>query len=489
MWDTARELAARAGRRSSCCGPPAPDSARRPCRRYPACASDTSASSPRARTQQAFAGVAAEGLATWPPCSTPAAPPGRRSWPRTRTPTRSPTRGCWPRTRCSTPTPRSSPRCRCSTSTRWSSRCWRRCSRASRWCGPGRSATATPRCSAQFWQIVEHYRIAAMSAVPTVYAALAQVPVDADIGSLRVAMVGASPLPAAVRDAFQAHTGVRLLEGYGLTEATCASARSFPDAPRPGSVGQRLPYQRVRSRPHRADGSWDGPAHRRAVGVLAISGPTVFPGYVIGRDEDGHVLDGLGKLVDGWLDTGDLARGRRGRLRPPDRPGQGPDHPRRPQHRPRDHRGRAARPPAGHRGRRRRPARRPRRGGTGRLRHPRPRRRPSPRTSCATGRPTGSPNAPPHPRPSPCSTRCRSPPSASRTSWRCAPTPPDAPSPTPSPGSPAPQVDTAIDDGSVVTTVTVADDTDTAAVTAVLDQYALRWHLNVPATDSAPVSD
>ena len=42
--------------------------------------------------------------------------------------------------------------------------------------------------------------------------------------------------------------------------------------------------------------------------MLAISGPTVFPGYVIGRGENGHVLDGLGKLVDGWLDTGDLAR-------------------------------------------------------------------------------------------------------------------------------------------------------------------------------------
>ena len=109
-----------------------------------------------------------------------------------------------------------------------------------------------------------------MSAVPTVYATLAQLPVDADIGSLRVAMVGASPLPAAVRDAFQAHTGVRLLEGYGLTEATCASARSFPDAPRPGSVGQRLPYQRMAV---------------RADGVLAISGPTVFPGYVTGRED------------------------------------------------------------------------------------------------------------------------------------------------------------------------------------------------------------
>ncbi|OXR42104.1 Long-chain-fatty-acid--CoA ligase [Nocardia cerradoensis] len=159
---------------------------------------------------------------------------------------------------------------------------------------------------AEFWKIVAHYRIAAMSAVPTVYAVLAQCPVDADISTLRYAMVGASPLPAAVRDNFQAHTGVTLVEGYGLTEATCASARSFPNQPRPGAVGQRMPYQRIKVVRVGDDGTWHGlPAGE--TGVLAISGPTVFAGYVSGHDEHGHVLDGLGKLVDGWLDTGDLA--------------------------------------------------------------------------------------------------------------------------------------------------------------------------------------
>ena len=157
----------------------------------------------------------------------------------------------------------------------------------------------------EFWKIVEHYRITTMSAVPTVYSVLAQLPIDADITSLGFAMVGASPLPAAVREGFQAHTGVSLLEGYGLTEATCASARGFPDTPRPGTVGQRLPYQRVKAVRMAGDGTWeDLPAGE--TGMLVISGPTVFPGYVVGRGEHGHLLDGLGKLVDGWLDTGDL---------------------------------------------------------------------------------------------------------------------------------------------------------------------------------------
>ncbi|MEU2256796.1 acyl-CoA synthetase [Nocardia xishanensis] len=158
----------------------------------------------------------------------------------------------------------------------------------------------------EFWNIVAHYGIAAMSAVPTVYAVLARCPIGADISSLRYAMVGASPLPLAVRENFQAHTGVTLLEGYGLTEATCASARSFPDAPRPGAVGQRMPYQRVEIVRITGDGSWVKlPAGE--TGVLVIGGPTVFAGYVTGRDEHGHITDGLGTLVDGWLDTGDLA--------------------------------------------------------------------------------------------------------------------------------------------------------------------------------------
>jgi fatty-acyl-CoA synthase len=159
---------------------------------------------------------------------------------------------------------------------------------------------------ANFWKIVQHYGISAMSAVPTVYAVLAGLPIDADISSFRFALVGASALPAAVRKDFESHTSVPLVEGYGLTEATCASARSFPDHPRPGSVGQRLPYQRLKTVRIDDDGRWhDVPDGE--VGNLAISGPTVFPGYVTARTGDGYVLDGLGKLNDGWLDTGDLA--------------------------------------------------------------------------------------------------------------------------------------------------------------------------------------
>jgi fatty-acyl-CoA synthase len=172
------------------------------------------------------------------------------------------------------------------------------------WAGP--LGYRDPTLYPSFWKIVQHFGINAMSAVPTVYSVLSQCPVDADISSLRFALVGASTLPPSVRQEFESHTGVPLVEGYGLTEATCASVRSVPGQPRPGSVGQRMPYQQVKTVRIDENGCWRDLAFGE-VGNLVISGPTVFPGYVIGRTSEGFLLDGRGKLKDGWLDTGDLA--------------------------------------------------------------------------------------------------------------------------------------------------------------------------------------
>ena len=172
------------------------------------------------------------------------------------------------------------------------------------WAGP--LGYRDPALMTSFWRIVERYRVSTLSAVPSVYATLSGIPVDADISSLRLPLVGAAPLPGSVRDAWFAHTGIALCEGYGLTEATCVSARSFPDHVRTESVGQRLPYQRVAAvRVDEMTGTWTFlPAETS--GTLAIAGPTVFPGYVTGRTADGPVLDDAGKVRAGWLDTGDL---------------------------------------------------------------------------------------------------------------------------------------------------------------------------------------
>ena len=157
-----------------------------------------------------------------------------------------------------------------------------------------------------FWKIVERYRIAAMSAVPTVYSVLAQIPVDADVSSLRLPIVGAAPLPPAVRDAFEARTGVALCEGYGLTEGTCVTAVNWPGAPRLGTVGQRLPYQEARTvKIDEATGNWTFPPENE-VGTLVLRGPNIFAGYLVDTGS-GREVHAAGKVKDGWLDTGDLA--------------------------------------------------------------------------------------------------------------------------------------------------------------------------------------
>ena len=169
---------------------------------------------------------------------------------------------------------------------------------------PGPAGYRDKALYTRFWKIVEQYRIAAMSAVPTVYATLAQIPVDADIAALRLPIVGAAPLPSSVREAFAAHTGRHLLEGYGLTEATCVSTWTRPGEERPGSVGRVLPGQQIKA-VRIGDGPWADCAPGET-GVLVIGGPAVFAGYVTDPGLGGPRVSREGIVHDGWLNTGDL---------------------------------------------------------------------------------------------------------------------------------------------------------------------------------------
>ena len=170
---------------------------------------------------------------------------------------------------------------------------------------PGPAGYRDKALYTRFWTIIEHYQIAAMSAVPTVYGTLAQLPVDADISTLRLPIVGASPLPASVREAFARHTGRHLLEGYGLTEATCASTWTRPGEEQPGSVGRVLPGQQVKAVQIGDDGEWTDCLPGQT-GVLAIGGPAVFAGYVTDPRLGGPRVSQDGAVRNGWLNTGDL---------------------------------------------------------------------------------------------------------------------------------------------------------------------------------------
>ena len=244
----------------------------------------------------------------WRRCSTPAAPPARRSSPPTPTPTRWPTPGWWPPT-----TLFDAP-----TSTMFAAlplfhvnalvvtvlaplfRGQQR--RVGR---PARLPRPRPR-TREFWKLVEHYRIAAMSAVPTVYAALARMP--GRRRHLQPALRRRRRVPAARRRAGRVRRptpACRCRRATGSPRRPARARAPSPDASRPGSVGQRLPYQRMKAVRRRRRwrtcpaGRGRRPRDQR---------PDRVPRLRHRPRRHGHVLDGLGKLGDGWLDTGDLAR-------------------------------------------------------------------------------------------------------------------------------------------------------------------------------------
>ncbi len=158
-----------------------------------------------------------------------------------------------------------------------------------------------------FWKIVEHYRVAAFSGVPTVYSALLQVPVgDHDISSVCYGFCGAAPMPVDLFRTFEKTTGIRILEAYGLTEGACVSSVNPPEGERRiGSIGLRLPYQQMAVVRLDDLSGCAGFAGTEEVGVLAIRGPNVFAGYINAEHNKGLWLE-----IDGerWLNTGDLAR-------------------------------------------------------------------------------------------------------------------------------------------------------------------------------------
>lgn len=160
----------------------------------------------------------------------------------------------------------------------------------------------------RFWELVERHRIHFFSGVPTLYAALMQVPLAGrDVSSLEYGLCGAAPMPVEVIRGFQQRTGLKILEGYGLTESTCVSSLNPPLGERRiGSIGLRLPGQRMKAVLLDEFGAYLRDCAVDEVGVIAISGPNVFVGYKLQAHDRELWID----CGDGlrWLNTGDLGR-------------------------------------------------------------------------------------------------------------------------------------------------------------------------------------
>ncbi|MGB3554339.1 MAG: AMP-binding protein, partial [Jannaschia sp.] len=129
-----------------------------------------------------------------------------------------------------------------------------------------------------FWKLVERWKITFIITVPTAMSALMQRPVDADVSSVKTAFSGSSPLPVELFRRFERDTGVTVVEGYGLTEATClVSCNPIDGEKKIGSVGLPFMFTDVKIL---ADGG-DGPVECKVdeVGEICIENPGVWAGH------------------------------------------------------------------------------------------------------------------------------------------------------------------------------------------------------------------
>jgi fatty-acyl-CoA synthase len=152
-----------------------------------------------------------------------------------------------------------------------------------------------------FWRLVAQYKATLVGGVPTAVGAVLQVPVgDHDISAVRAGLTGAALLPPAVGERFKEVTGHTLYEILGMTEASgLISIDPLRGSGGVGSVGWPLPYTHVDVLRLNAEGRLGEVCDAREIGVIAISGDHVSPGY---RNPDHN--DGV--FSNGVLNSGDL---------------------------------------------------------------------------------------------------------------------------------------------------------------------------------------
>jgi len=158
----------------------------------------------------------------------------------------------------------------------------------------------SPAAVAAHWPLVEHFGATVVGGVPTSIAALTDSwRPGTDVSTVRMAATGGAVCPRAVGQRFEATTGIRLFETYGMTET--AAAIAFNPArgePLAGSVGFRAPFSQTRI--VRLDAAEAQVCGIEETGLVQVRGPQVFPGYVDPAHNVGT------RSADGWLTTGDV---------------------------------------------------------------------------------------------------------------------------------------------------------------------------------------
>jgi long-chain acyl-CoA synthetase len=150
---------------------------------------------------------------------------------------------------------------------------------------------------------IQKYHPTVFPGVPQMYVALKDYPGVRRFGisSIKACISGSAPLPMEVQEAFEKLTRGRLVEGYGLTEASPVThANPLSGLRKVGSIGIPLPSTEARI-VDLNKGKQEMPAGQ--IGELAVRGPQVMMGYWNNPKATRRVLSS-----DGWLLTGDVAQ-------------------------------------------------------------------------------------------------------------------------------------------------------------------------------------
>jgi long-chain acyl-CoA synthetase len=151
-------------------------------------------------------------------------------------------------------------------------------------------------------QTIRKYEPTIFPGVPTMYVAINNFPGvrKYNIQSIRACISGAAPLPVEVKEAFEKLTKGKLVEGYGLSEASPVThANPVNGRNQVGSIGLPLPSTEARI----VDMKSGRPLTPGQIGELIIRGPQVMQGYWQDEAATHAVID-----ADGWLHTNDIAR-------------------------------------------------------------------------------------------------------------------------------------------------------------------------------------
>ena len=164
----------------------------------------------------------------------------------------------------------------------------------------GRATVAGRFKATEFFDRIEQSRATYFSAVPTIYTMLCNLPASVypDTSSVRFAICGAAPASVELLNQFESRYDIPIVEGYGLSEGSCASTLNPVTGKRKaGTVGLPLPGQTIR-----LVDAVGQPVPAGQAGEVAIKGPNVMRGYLNRPEETAKTI------VDGWLHTGDIGR-------------------------------------------------------------------------------------------------------------------------------------------------------------------------------------